>query len=456
MTDTAVVILAAGEGTRMKSGTVKVLHPICGRPLVYYPAALAKKLKPSRVAIVVGRQRELVQAGLEAEFGKGAFSFPVQDKPLGTGHAVGCAAPAMKGFRGDVVILYGDTPRLSVGLMRHFIAGHRRSKAALSAMTAHFPEPAGYGRIVRDEQGEFIRIVEKRDCTAEELAISEVNLGIYCVDSRLLFAGISKLGSSNDQGEFYLTDLVEIARSGGKKVRAAIIEDPSEVAGINDRWELAAVEKLMRRDLVSGLARSGVSFADPDQVLVDTGITVGNDTRIGMGVGLYGKTKVGQGCMIEAGCQITDSTIADGVLVRANCVLNSVRIHKEAQVGPFAHLRGDSVVGEKAIVGNFVEVVRTRMGRGSRAGHLSYLGDAKVGRDANIGAGTITCNFDGKQKQATVIGAGAFIGSGSQLVAPVRIGKNAVIGAGSTITRDVPGGALGLSRTTQKVSRKKK
>jgi bifunctional UDP-N-acetylglucosamine pyrophosphorylase/glucosamine-1-phosphate N-acetyltransferase len=447
----AVVLLAAGEGKRMKSALAKVLHPICGRPMVRYPAAVARALRPERAVVVVGRQREKVTAALDAAFGRGKFRYAVQAEQLGTGHAVACAKAALKGFSGTVVILYGDTPRLTAALVKDFLARHRRARADLSAMTAVLDDPAGYGRIVRDAEGGFLRIVEKRDCTPEELAIREGNLGIYAVDAKLLFASLAELDDANDQGELYLTDVAAIARGKGFRVQALPIADPSQVAGINDRLELAEVERRMRRAKIEDLARAGVSFADPEATYVDPEVVVGRDTVIGPGVGLYGSTRVGQGCRVETGARITDCRIGDGVTVRAYSVLSESRVRAGAAVGPFAHVRQGTTIGPKADLGNFVETVRSTIGEGTLAKHLTYLGDAAIGKEVNVGAGTITCNYDGRRKSRTSVGDHAFIGSDSQLVAPVRVGKGAYVGSGSTITRDVPPGALAVARGRQVV-----
>ena len=449
MKDTAVIVLAAGEGKRMKSSLAKVLHPICGRPMIAYPAAVARALKPDRVVLVVGRQREKVTAALDARFGKGAFRYAVQEEQRGTGHAVACAKGALRGFRGRVLILYGDTPLLTVGLVRDFLARHRRARADLSLMTAVLDDPAGYGRVVRDEADAFLRVVEKRDCTPEQLKITEGNLGIYCGDAGLLFSALAELDDANDQGELYLTDVAEILVRKGRRVEAIDMGDASQVAGVNDRIEVAQVEKAMRRRKADALARAGVSFADPDAVYIDPDVAVGPDTRIGPGVGLYGATRIGRDCVIEAGCQVVNSRLGDGVRLRPYCVVADSRVRAGAVLGPFAHVKMGSTVGEGADLGNFVEAVRSTIGPKVLAKHLTYLGDATVGARANIGAGTITCNFDGKKKHRTVIGADAFIGSDSQLVAPVRVGTRAYVGSGSTITRDVPARALAVARGRQ-------
>jgi bifunctional UDP-N-acetylglucosamine pyrophosphorylase/glucosamine-1-phosphate N-acetyltransferase len=444
----SVVILAAGQGTRMKSALVKVLHPLGGQPLVFFPIERARELGAERIVLVVGHQHDQIEAAVAARFGAGAVTVALQREQLGTAHAVAQAAPNLLDAQGPVMILYGDVPLLTQSTVTRLHTVWQPGGLAL--VTARPADPHGYGRVVRDAGGRVARIVEQKDCTQAELALDEINAGIYCVDAELLRAALAQIDQTNAQREFYLTDLAEIAAARGTPARA-VEADPTEVAGINDRAQLAACERVLQGRLTAALLSEGVSMRDPTRVLIDLGVTVGSDSELGPGVELRGRTRIGARCRVEAGVIVTDSDIGDDVHIKPYCVITGSRVGAHSIVGPFAHVRPESALDEGVHVGNFVETKKARLGKGAKANHLSYLGDADIGAAVNVGAGAVTCNYDGVAKYKTVIEDGAFIGSDTQLVAPVRVGAGAYVGAGSTITQDVPPGALALSRVPQKV-----
>jgi bifunctional UDP-N-acetylglucosamine pyrophosphorylase / glucosamine-1-phosphate N-acetyltransferase len=442
----SIIILAAGQGTRMKSGLPKVLHRIAGEPLIYYPIALAGELGASRIVVVLGHHAESVRRAIEDRFGQDEVEIALQEEQLGTAHAVAQAAPLLQDVTGPVLLVYGDIPLLGRQTLERLRAAWRPGGLAL--VTARPADPTGYGRILRSEDGGVARIVEDKDASAAERRIGEINAGIYCVDAALLREAIARVGNRNAQREFYLTDLAAIAAARG---RVESIEAPAEeVSGINDRVQLAALEKLLQRRLAHALMKSGVTLRDPERVLLDSQVTVGPDSELGPGVELRGATRIGAGCRIEAGCILTDATIGDGVHLKPYCVVASSRVGTGAVVGPFAHLRPETELGDGVHIGNFVETKKARLGQGTKANHLSYLGDAEIGAGVNVGAGTITCNYDGVHKHKTVIEDGAFIGSDTQLVAPVKVGAGAYVGAGTTVTKDVPPRALAVTRVPQK------
>jgi len=450
-----VIILAAGQGTRMKSATAKVLHPLLGRPMICHTLAAAAGLRPQRIVLVVGNQSEAVQETVQAEARRlglrpAQVSFALQRRQLGTGHAFLQAEKALGAVRGDVVVLSGDVPAIRADSLRRMLRRHRSARAQVTVMTAVLPDPTGYGRMVRDEGGRHIaRIVEHADATTAERSLNEVNCGIYVVDGRLAFDAVRGSKRSNRQGEYYLTDLVHILRRQGSKVIAHVHPDPEEVKGVNDRRDLARAGGLLRRRVLDGLMEKGVTIVDPQRTYVDASVRVGRDTTLHPGVVLEGGTRIGKACEIRSGSRIVDTVMGDGCEILDHCLLEESRLGKRVRVGPMAHLRPGSRLLDDVRIGNFVETKKTTLGRGSKANHLTYLGDASVGAKVNVGAGTITCNYDGTHKHLTVIGEGVFIGSDSQLVAPVKVGKGAYIAAGSTITADVPAGALGVARSRQ-------
>jgi len=441
-----VVILAAGKGTRMKSFRPKVLHTLAGCTLIEHVLRTVDGLRADSVTVVVGHGADDVRSSLKS---RPAVQFAVQSPQLGTGHALLQAESAVAGKSGVVLLLYADVPLLQTATLARLIEHHRGAKAAATVLTMHLPEPYGYGRIVRDPSGRIQRIVEERDASGQERAITEVNSGIYCFDLAPLFESLHQLASDNAQGEYYLTDLVSMYRQRKLKVETLAIESATELRGVNSRVDLADLSRVLRDRKNQSLMQGGVSLEDPASTFVDADVTIGADTAIGPGVTIEGTTSIGERCRVHAGCRLTNMQVGDDVIVLDHSVLVDSRIDNGARIGPFAHLRPASVVGEGAHVGNFVELKKTTLGRGSKANHLAYLGDSTIGERVNVGAGTITCNYDGVNKNPTIIEDGAFIGSDSQLIAPVRIGAGAYVAAGSSITRDVPADALAVARGRQ-------
>ncbi len=431
----------------MKSARAKVLHEIAGRPLAYYPVKRALELGAERVVVVVGHQAEAVQAALVAALPGAPLRFAEQREQLGTAHAVLQAKAAMRGWAGPILILSGDTPLLTVEALSAVVSARARTKA-LAVMATMRPEsPRGYGRVVRDERGRAVRVVEEKDATEAERAIGEVNSGLYCVESEFLWRALGKVGAKNAQGEFYLPDLVAMAAARGG---ASTVEVPALVAaGVNDRVDLARVGRVLVGRLAEAHARAGVTIEDPARFDCDEGVEIGQDVVIEPGVRLRGRTRVGAETVIGAGCILQDALVGEGVTLKPYTIVEDARVEAKAIVGPFARLRPGSEIGEGAHVGNFVETKKTRLGKGSKANHLTYLGDADIGRGVNVGAGTITCNYDGEKKHPTRIGDGVFVGSDSILVAPIEIGAGAYVAAGSTLTEAVPPGALALGRARQ-------
>ncbi|MFL6247520.1 MAG: bifunctional UDP-N-acetylglucosamine diphosphorylase/glucosamine-1-phosphate N-acetyltransferase GlmU [Thermoanaerobaculia bacterium] len=444
-----VIILAAGLGTRMKSATIKILHRAAGRPIIDYVLDLACDLCPNPPVMVVGYQREAVQEAVGSR-----ARFAVQEQQHGTGHAVLQAAGILEPAgvqQKRVLILSGDVPLTRRETLQQLLDEHERSGNALTLLTMKLSDPAMYGRIVRDADGAVTRIVEAKDATEEEKRISEVNAGIYVFEGAHLFDNLRGLSPDNAQKEYYLTDLLQVLRDAGHRVGAVVADDPIEAVGVNSRAELAQVENEIQRRVVTRLMSEGVTFRNPSTVVIDSTVTIGADTVVYPFVTLEGKTRIGEECVIEPGVHLVNVTVGDDVHLKTGTVAEDAIIEDQAAVGPYAHLRPGTQLGVKVKVGNFVETKKAVFGKGAKASHLSYIGDAEVGADVNIGAGTITCNYDGRNKHKTIIEDGAFIGSDSQLVAPVRIGRGAYVGAGSTITKDVPADSLALSRTPQRV-----
>jgi bifunctional UDP-N-acetylglucosamine pyrophosphorylase/glucosamine-1-phosphate N-acetyltransferase len=438
----ATVILAAGLGTRMKSDKAKVLHSVAGRPMIEYPVGMARALGSSRVICVLGHQADAVRAAVEARFGAGSIEVAIQAEQRGTGHAVLMTEPMLAQHDGLVLILYGDTPLLSQQVLERLVQG--ASSTTLTMMTARLPDPRGYGRVLRDGSGKFVRIVEEKDATVEEKRIDEINAGIYCGPARFFFDVLRSVGSNNAQGEIYLTDVME--RAARELTVVTISAGADEVMGCNDRIDVAKADRVIRLRLAEALMRAGVAVRDPERLYVEPGVEVGRDTALGPGVELRGTVKIGSGCTIEQGAVITDCTLGDRVHVKPYCVLSESTVANNVQIGPWCHVRPGSVIEDDVHLGNFVETKKTRMGKGAKANHLTYLGDADVGSKVNVGCGTITCNYDGYVKSRTIIEDGAFIGSDTQLVAPVTVGAGAVTAAGTTVYKDVPPGALALTR----------
>ncbi len=444
------VVLAAGLGIRMRSGRAKVLHELGGRPLLRYPLAALAALDPDRVALVVGHQADAVHLAAEGS-GLRDVRLATQPEQRGTGHAVACAAEAFAGFAGDVLILYGDVPFVQSETLRALLDAHRAADADLTLLTASFADPAGYGRILRGPEGRVVGIVEERDATPAQRTITEVNPGLYAVRSEVLFPLLGELRPDNAQRELYLTDLVALAARAGRRVGAVQAGRPHEVLGINTRAELARMEATLRTELVGRWMASGVTFEDPATAYVGPEVTIGADTVVGPNVILHGRTRIGVGCRIDGTAQLVDAVLGDRVHVRFGCVVEQAELGADVVIGPFARLRPGTRLAERVHIGNFVETKQAVVGAGTKASHLTYLGDCEIGPETNVGAGTITCNYDGFAKHRTRIGARVQIGSDTQLVAPVSVGDDAYVGAGTTVTRDVPAGALAVSRAPQRI-----
>ena len=459
MVEIHVVVLAAGKGTRMKSQVPKVLHRISGFTLIERVLHTASALSPASITLVVGHGADDVKALLvgppeggrhidEASgFGR-TLQFVVQEQQLGTGHALLQTRPLLEGKSGVAVLLSGDAPLLTGNTLQSLIDTHLQSQAAATVITADTPRPFGYGRIVR-ANGRIARIVEQRDASPAQRKITEINSGIYAFDLEPLFAALDSIGTSNKQGEYYLPDLVAIYRKQKRAVATFTVERAQEIRGINSRTELAEVSAMVRQQKNEELMAAGVTLIDPATTYVDSDVIVGADTVIHPCVFLEGSTRIGAACEIHSGSRIVNSTLGDRVCVRNHTVVTDSTIESGVFLGPFAHIRPGSQVGEDAHIGNFVELKKTSIGKGAKANHLAYLGDATIGSATNVGAGTITCNYDCEQKHHTVIGNNVFVGSNSTLVAPITLADGAYIAAGSAVTADVPAGALGIGRARQ-------
>lgn len=439
-----VLLLAAGQGTRLKSKTTKLLHGVAGQPVVAWVARAARALRPDRIVAVVGFQGDRVAQALDGL----VDAVVVQAEQRGTGHAVLTARREVGRGAGTLLVVNGDLPNLETKTLRDLVALHRRAKAALSLVTTDLDDASGYGRIVRDG-GRVVRIVEHKDASRAERALREINCGIYAADADGLFPLLAKLRPNNAQGEYYLTDAVHATIRLGRPVAALKHPDSVEVLGVNTRAELARAGAVHYARKAAALQDGGVTLLDAARTWIDPRARVGADTVIYPDVIVEGASTIGPECTIRSGCRLTDVVLGRGVEIKDHCVLRESRIGDGAEIGPFAHFRPGAVLEESAKVGNFVELKKTRLGRGSKASHLSYLGDAQIGPGCNIGAGTITCNYDGTAKHATTLGAGVFIGSDTQLVAPVTVGAGAYVAAGTTVTEDVPPGALALARVRQ-------
>jgi bifunctional UDP-N-acetylglucosamine pyrophosphorylase/glucosamine-1-phosphate N-acetyltransferase len=437
-----VVILAAGQGTRMRSSLPKVLHTLAGRPLLQHVISTAKALDPEQVVVVYGHGGEQVPAA----FPDHGLTWVEQAEQLGTGHAVEQALPALKEVD-RVLVLYGDVPLTRESTLSTLVAAVADTDLAL--LTVELENPTGYGRIVRTEAGAVQRIVEQKDATPEELAIREINTGILVVDRPRLEQWIEQLENNNAQGEFYLTDIVEAAVKEGVEVHSAQPEEFDEVKGVNDRVQLAELERHYQQWQAEQVMRQGVSLRDPARFDLRGSLSVGQDVEIDINVLLEGEVSLGDGVRVGANTVIRNSTVAADTQIKENCVIEEATIGRECRIGPFARIRPETALAGGVHIGNFVEVKKSEVDEGSKINHLSYVGDSSVGKSVNIGAGTITCNYDGANKHRTVIGDNAFIGSDTQLVAPVEVGAGATIGAGSTITQNAPPETLSLSRSKQ-------
>jgi bifunctional UDP-N-acetylglucosamine pyrophosphorylase / glucosamine-1-phosphate N-acetyltransferase len=443
--DFAIVIMAAGKGTRLKSKRAKVLHEIAGQPLLAHVIRAAQQIvSAGNIYVIIGHQAEGVRAAVEAM----GVKFVLQADQRGTGHAVMCARKQVAGYK-NILVLSGDVPLIrpeTIARVRDF---HLAKKAAMTILTAVPPDPFGYGRVIRAGGDRVKAIVEQKALTKAQQKEREINSGIYAFAMAPLFTNIDRLSSDNAHGELYLTDMAGLLVKSKATVVAIKALDPAEVLGANTLAELAALDATLRARKCNDLMAAGVSIYRPESCVIDPGVEIGADTVLEPFVQVLGRTRIGPDCRIRSFSVIRDSEIAGNVLIRPGCVIDQSTVAAGAQLGPYAHLRPGSEIGEGAHVGNFVETKKTRLGRGAKANHLTYLGDSEIGAGVNVGAGTITCNYDGASKHMTVIEEEAFIGSDSTLVAPVRIGKGAYVAAGSTITEDVPAGALALGRSRQ-------
>jgi bifunctional UDP-N-acetylglucosamine pyrophosphorylase/glucosamine-1-phosphate N-acetyltransferase len=431
------IVLAAGLGTRMRSTRAKVLHHLGGRPLITYPLHALRALPIDPIVVVVGHQADAVRAVCEP-FGT---RFAVQAEQRGTGHAVAACREALSDFDGDLLLIYGDLPFLRPETFQRLIAAHQQANAAVSLLTEIVPDPASFGRIQRDAAGRVIAIVEDRDCTPEQRAIPEINVGVYCAQSRFLFDALSRLQPNNAQHELYLTDIVAIAQRDGRRIADAVAT-AGEGAQISDRIDLAAREQTLRESIRRRWMVEGVTLEDPATTYIGPDVQIGRDTVIGPNTTLQGTTIIGTACRIDGTAHITDSRLGDAVHVKFGVVIREAELADRVIAGPFAQLRPGTQLAEGVHIGNFVETKKAVLGAGTKANHLAYLGDAEIGAGTNIGAGTITCNYDGFVKSKTTIGARVQVGSDSQLIAPVTIGDDAYIATGTTVRKDVPAGAL--------------
>lgn len=441
-----VMILAAGLGTRMRSNLAKVLHKLDGRPLINHVCRTAAALAPRNVYVVIGHQGEDVKSAVLEELDEEHAHFVWQKEQLGTGDAVNSARESLENEDSTLLVLSGDVPMIRAETLAALIQQHhthRGKGAACTILTVKLDDPTGYGRVVRDDAGFFNKIVEQKDASEDERKIREINSGIYCFNTRKLFAALSKVQNNNAQGEYYLTDVPALLRQDGEDVSLYHHSDAHEIEGINNRVQLAEMENILRRRIIKKLMLDyGVTFIDPKNSYISERASIGRDTIIHPNVAIEGESEIGDGCIIRSGTRITNSKIGHGVEILDNCVIIDSEINNQCTVGPMAHLRGKARMEEKSKVGNFVELKKTILGRGSKASHLTYLGDATIGEKTNIGAGTITCNYDGKNKHATEIGNNVRIGSDTMLVAPVKVGDGAVTGAGSVVTKDVEANKL--------------
>lgn len=435
------LILAAGKGTRMKSELPKVLHKVNGIPMVKKIMNILEDLKSEENILILGHKKELVEKALPN------VKYVVQEEQLGTGHAIMMAEEELKGYDGDVMVVCGDTPLLREETLEKLWNKHKESGAATTVLSSLYENPFGYGRIVK-ENGLVKAIVEQKDATEEQARIKEVNAGVYCFNSKKLFDALSKITNNNKNGEYYLTDVIGIHVDAGEKVESYILEDNIEILGVNSKVELAQADAVLRERKNKKLMEEGVILIDPKAVYVEESVTIGEDTVLYPGVHLQGSTTIGSGCEILGDTRIIDSKIGNDVIIERSVVEESI-VDNKVTMGPYAHIRPQSHLKEGVHIGNFVETKKTILEPGVKAGHLTYLGNAHVGKNTNIGAGTITCNYDGKNKFNTTIGEEAFIGSDTMLIAPVEIGDGALIGAGSVITKDVPAKALAVARGKQ-------
>jgi bifunctional UDP-N-acetylglucosamine pyrophosphorylase / glucosamine-1-phosphate N-acetyltransferase len=438
-----VLILAAGLGTRMKSNVAKVLHRLDGRPLIAHVCQTAMELAPRKIYIVVGYQAEEVQAAVEQQLGEGAAAFVLQTQQRGTGDAVMAAKTELANSDSTLLILSGDVPLVKTETLRNLLEAHQSAKAAGTILTVRLENPSGYGRVVRDDADNFEKIVEQKDATDDERQIREINSGIYCFASRKLYSALKRVSPENTQGEYYLTDAPGFLKTDGERVSLFQHNDAREVSGINTRAELAEFENLLRRRTIRRLMlEDGVTFIDPSNSYISGQTKIGRDSIIHANVHIEGNSILGEGCEIQQGSRLDNARLGNRVTIKDHCLIVNSEIADDCAVGPCAHLRMNARMAERAVVGNFVEVKKSSIGRGTKSMHLTYLGDATIGANTNIGAGTVTCNYDGTHKHPTVIEDNVRIGSDTMLVAPVRVGEGSVTAAGSVVIEDVPPNTL--------------
>jgi bifunctional UDP-N-acetylglucosamine pyrophosphorylase/glucosamine-1-phosphate N-acetyltransferase len=444
---TAVAIMAAGKGTRLKSKLPKVLHQVGGKPLLAHVIAAAKQVIPAAdIYAIIGHEAARVRHAVEDT----GIQFVVQEPQRGTGHALMCARKSLANYD-HVIVLSGDAPLITPETIRKLRDFHQQKKAAMTILSAELADPTGYGRIIRrgSKSDEVQAIVEEKSCTPAQRKIREINSGFYAFSVKALFANIERLKTDNPHAEYYLTDMAQVLRKAGERVVATKTENPSEILGSNTRAELVELDHKMRREKCLKLMADGVTIFYPETCVIDSDVEIGADTVIEPFVQLLGRTRIGADCRVRSYSVIQSSQIGEGVMIRPGCVLDDATVANRAILGPYSHLRPGSEIGEGAHVGNFVETKKVRLGKGSKANHLTYLGDAEIGEGVNIGAGTITCNYDGVHKHKTIIEDGVFVGSDSTLVAPVKLGKGSYVGAASCITDDVPENSLAIGRGKQ-------
>lgn len=439
------VILAAGEGKRMNSPVPKIILCLCGKPMLCHVIGAVEKLKPAKKIVVAGRHHDKIKEALSMS----GISYVLQPEPLGTGDAVLKAVNAAGKIKDAMLVLNGDMPLITADMLKKFLNLHRRNRNSLSVLSFIAEDPSMYGRILRDDSGKAVKIIEDKDATPRQKAVREVNAGVYLINPGVVSL-IREIDLNKKKGEYYLTDLVGMAIGNGLKTGVYCIGTEEQLMGINNRHEFLKAQAIMQQRIINGFISKGVSFLIPSSANIHADVRIGKDTLIYPNVSIEGGTKIGTGCTIHSNVRITESLLGDNVLIKDSSVIEDSLIRSNARIGPFAHLRPGSIIGCHAKIGNFVEVKKSLIGDRTKALHLSYIGDSDIGKDVNVGAGTITCNYDGSKKHRTVVKDNVFIGSDSQLVAPVSIGIGAYIGAGSTITRDVPPMALALSRTNQK------
>ena len=438
-----VIVLAAGKGTRMKSKLYKVLHQVCGKSMVEYVVEAAQAIKPDKIVTIVGNGAEEVKKVLANK-----SEFVLQKKQLGTGDAVLTASDELAAEKGATLVITGDTPLFTSQTFQKLFDYHQSKGNAATVLTAQAPNPYGYGRIIRDDQDNVLRIVEQKDATADELKINEINTGVFCFDNQLLFSALKKVDNQNAQGEYYLTDVLEILRNEGQRIGAYKMPDFSESLGVNDRYALAQATKIMQKRINKKHMANGVTFIDPDTAYIDADVKIGCDTLIEGNVVIKGNTEIGDDCVVTSGSRIIDSKIANNVTVTSSTV-EQAEMDDFSDVGPNSHLRPKAIIRKGAHIGNFVEIKNAEIGENSKVGHLTYIGDATLGKDVNVGCGTIFANYDGIKKDHTNVGDRAFIGSGATLVAPVNIADHAFVAADSTITKDVAKYDMAIARGRQ-------